>query len=271
MLITQNFHNFLNQWLNSCPFGAIFQDSANYLLENRGKYLRPTIALSVASDLKNLNENHYWLALSIELHHNYTLIHDDLPCMDNDDIRRGKPTIHKVFGEAHALLLGDILLAKSFELLANIKSPYLSQIIKIFSYATGAKGLILGQKLDLDPRINQANEKEVLRMFELKTARLFQLSMVTSILLSSEKINHQLIRQSIKIGSVCGILFQLLDDYNDWHSDKKTDFNFFKKDPEKAKLRLKEYQDKFVMLRVNMDKVLPETVAFLTKIYKDFQ
>lgn len=146
MNLTQDFSHFVSDWLKLQPFGPVFQVSANYLLENRGKYLRPSLVLALAQDLKQVDQNHYWLALCLELHHNYTLIHDDLPCMDNDDLRRGKPTVHKVFGEAHALLLGDIFLAKSFELLANIKSPRLSTLIKIFGFATGAKGLILGER-----------------------------------------------------------------------------------------------------------------------------
>lgn len=270
MNISQSFSDFLNHWLKLCPFGPMFQPSANYLLGNAGKFLRPLLVLNVAHDLKQIEKNHYWLALSIELHHSYTLIHDDLPCMDNDDMRRGKPTVHRVYGEAHALLLGDILLGKSFELLANISSPHLKEILKIFSFATGAKGLILGQKLDLDPQLVLANDREVLRMFELKTARLFQLSLITSILLTSEKDNLHLIRQSIKMGSICGILFQLLDDYHDWHTDKKSDFNFFQKKPEQAKKLLISYQDSFAKLSNELQKTLPGTVAFLTKIYKDF-
>ncbi len=184
--IIQDFTNFTNAWLKNRPFGSAFQESANYLLENRGKYLRPSLVLAVAQDLGQVSENHFWLALSIELHHNYTLIHDDLPCMDNDDLRRGKPTMHKVYGEAHALLLGDIFLAKSFEILSNIKSDKLPALLKIFGFATGAKGLILGQKLDLSGDSKKSSSSEILRMYELKTARLFQLAIMGSILLTSK-------------------------------------------------------------------------------------
>lgn len=267
MDIQQDFTKFTNTWLKRRPFGAAFQESANYLLENRGKYLRPMLVLNLASDLKQVTENHYWLALSLELHHNYTLIHDDLPCMDNDDMRRSKPTVHKAFGEAHALLLGDIFLAKSFELLSHIKSDKLANLIKIFGFATGAKGLILGQKIDLAGESAMQTPASILRMYELKTARLFQLALVGSLLLTHESENTKLSKLLIRLGSVSGILFQLLDDYEDWHTDKKSDFNFFRKDESSAQKYLKDFQEKFKLINNEISLQMPQTVKLLSKIY----
>ena len=130
----QRFCDFYDNWLAKKPFGPIFQNSLFYFLSNRGKLLRPNLILKVAEDLNAVTDNHLFFALSLELHHNYTLIHDDLPCMDNDDMRRGKPTMHKVYGEAHALLAGDILLAKSFEMLNHIHHPNLILLQKIFHF-----------------------------------------------------------------------------------------------------------------------------------------
>ncbi len=268
MNILQDFTNFTTTWLKRCPFGPAFQESANYLLENRGKCLRPSLVLSIANDLGQINEDHYWFALSLELHHNYTLIHDDLPCMDNDDMRRGKPTIHKVYGEAHALLLGDIFLAKSFELLANIKSKNLSSLIKIFGFATGAKGLILGQKIDLGAEILTDTPAAIIRMYELKTARLFQLALIGSLLLTTESENTKFLKTAARLGSISGILFQLLDDYDDWHTDKKSDFNFFRKDEIAAKKYLKNYQEKFKLINNQFSAKLPLTVNLFSQIYK---
>jgi geranylgeranyl diphosphate synthase type II len=265
-----DFSNFLNQWLNNSPFGVGFQDSAEYILKKPGKYIRPLLVYSVAKDLNQLHENHSWLALSIELHHNYTLIHDDLPCMDNDDIRRGQPTVHKVFGEAHALLLGDILLAKSFELLANIKVNNLSRLLRIFSFATGAKGLILGQKIDLETIKNKISDSEILRMYELKTARLFQLAMVSSLMLTNQSENFKLTKVLSKLGSVAGILFQLIDDYEDRNIDKKNDFNFFKNNEESAKKALVFFQEKFKSLNAQIAPKFPSTSNLFLSLYKDF-
>lgn len=268
MKLTHDFPQFLSNWTQSWPFGYKFHPPLVYILENYGKLLRPNLVLSIAQDLNQLSQNHYWLALSIELHHSYTLVHDDLPCMDNDDYRRGKPTLHKVFGEAQALLVGDILLAKSFEILTKINSPELINLIKIYSYAIGSKGLILGQKLDLDSLENNVrglNSHEIIRMYELKTSRLFQLAMVSSILLTKESKNLTLIKNACKLGSVCGILFQLLDDYQDWHQDKKSDFNFFKLNEVEAQKYLILYKEKFNNLKNKLSLTLPKTVEFLEK------
>lgn len=264
----QDFSQFFDTWLSQKPFGSDFHEKISYLLTNRGKMLRPALVLHVAEDLKEKKISHHWLALSIELHHNYTLVHDDLPCMDDDDIRRGKPTLHKMYGEANALLVGDILLAQSYALLANIENVDIGKVLKLYYYATGAKGLILGQKIDLDHSLHDFLPSAIMRMYELKTARLFQLSLVGSILLTTRFTDFQFIKNVTKLGSVCGILFQLLDDYQDWHSDKKTDFNFFRKDESAAFMELKKYQERFQFLKLELKDELPLTLDYLSTFLK---
>jgi geranylgeranyl diphosphate synthase type II len=260
----QKFCDFYDNWLSKRPFGPIFQNSLFYLLSNRGKLLRPNLILKVAEDLNVVTENHLLFALSLELHHNYTLIHDDLPCMDNDDIRRGKPTLHKVYGEAHALLAGDILLAKSFALLNDIHHPNLILLQKIYHYACGSKGLILGQNIDLEQIHQKLDPPSILRMFELKTGRLFQLALLGSYLLSEEASEIHIQKKLTRLGSVCGILFQLLDDYQDWHSDKKSDFNFFRANASEAEKVLKTYQEKFENLKNDLYGRYPNTLDYLS-------
>lgn len=265
---SKDFSTFMDDWLCKKPFGEVFHPATSYLLNNRGKLLRPTLVLSTARDLGEFHHNHLWLALSIELHHNYTLVHDDLPCMDNDDLRRGKPTLHKAFGEAHALLVGDILLSESYATLANIHHSDITKLIRGFNYATSSKGLILGQICDLEMKSENISQESILRMYELKTARLFQLALVGSIILTSKSTDAYLMKQALRLGSVCGILFQLLDDYQDWHVDKKSDFNFFRVDEKNALQSLKLYQEKFINLKSNLQTTLPTTMTYLSSFLR---
>lgn len=135
-------------------FGILF-DSMAYSANGGGKRIRPTLTLEFArmlSDDPKVEAGALTLAAAIELIHTYSLIHDDLPCMDNDDMRRGKPTNHKVYGEATALLAGDALLTLAFEAVAS--SPDLSDKAKteatvLLARSAGARGMIGGQQIDL--------------------------------------------------------------------------------------------------------------------------
>ena len=145
--------------------------------------------------------------MAIELHHTYTLIHDDLPAMDNDDFRRGRLSSHKKFTEHDAILAGDALLNISYEYIAQIKSPALSHILQEFTRATGAKGLILGQVKDLG---NEENTMEnILDIHRLKTGELIQLCLTSSAIL---KERNDLVRPLYQVGMALGTNFQLLDD-----------------------------------------------------------
>ena len=143
-----------------------------YALENPGKLIRPLIMAAMYWELTKrdpLREipNLMW---AVELHHTYSLIHDDLPCMDNDDIRRGRPTLHKKFSESTAVLTGDSLLNRSYALLSQSPTPHLAKLCQFFHFCTGEKGLIAGQLMDLEMS-KSATLKEILRIHELKTGR----------------------------------------------------------------------------------------------------
>ena len=120
-----------------------------YIMFPAGKLFRPKLALAMAQDLGELNEDHYLLSCAIEAHHAYSLVHDDLPCMDDDDERRGRPAAHIKFGEWKALLAGDSLINLSYQFLAQMSSDKGKELILDFSKMMGAQGLILGQFLDL--------------------------------------------------------------------------------------------------------------------------
>ena len=183
-----------------------FKDVIEYSLLPAGKLFRPLLVLNTAKDLGNVIEDHLTLAAAIEMHHTYTLIHDDLPAMDNDDERRGRPSCHIKFTEYDAILAGDSLLALSFGALSELESHCQIILKKMYEF-TGAKGLILGQVKDLAKENHSI--KDILEIHELKTARLIQLSLIGSAIISNKQ---DLIPEFEELGKYIGINFQLLDD-----------------------------------------------------------
>ncbi len=186
----------------------------DYAVLPAGKLFRPRLVEALAKDLNGkLDEDHLHLASAIELHHAYTLVHDDLPAMDNDLIRRGKPSVHAKFGEWKAILSGDALLIASIGELNHIKHKNFREIHKLMLWTTGAKGLIEGQFRDLGAD-GKLHFSEVIRIHELKTARLIQLATLGTYLLS-EKINFKGKTELFRLGREIGVSFQLLDDLSE--------------------------------------------------------
>lgn len=210
-----------------------------------GKLFRPNLVWSTLKDLNpSLYENsindknsaHSLLASSVEFHHSYTLIHDDLPCMDNDTIRRGKPCTHIVYGEWKALLAGDGLLNISYQLISKSKNPRTVELLRFFSWALGPKGLIHGQVLDLSHEMTRSFES-TLRTHELKTARLIQVSILGSAILAESK-NYKKEKALWKFSRLLGINFQLIDDLTELSaidlSEHERDVNPWLHHPEKT-------------------------------------
>lgn len=202
------------------------RDVYQYAVFPAGKLFRPSLVWSILFDLNedlyqksvlNKYSPHSLLASAVELHHSYTLIHDDLPCMDDDSERRGKPSTHTAFGEWQALLAGDGLLNLSYQLISKSNHPRTIELIRFFSWALGPKGLIQGQVLDLSLEMRQ-NFANTLRTHELKTARLIQVSILGSALLTETKITaNQRYREKKlwKYSQLLGINFQLIDDLSE--------------------------------------------------------
>lgn len=182
-----------------------------YAVFPAGKMFRPKLVEALAQDLGEVNQDHLHLASAIELHHAYTLVHDDLPSMDNDLIRRGKASTHAAFGEWKAILAGDALLIASFDELMKVKGPRIRELHRLFSWATGAKGLISGQFLDLGAQ-GKASLEEVIRIHELKTGRLIQVATLGTWILSAKKLNLKPQVEFLRLGREIGVSFQLLDD-----------------------------------------------------------
>lgn len=211
--LEQNISYYLEQCLPRHQYAEVYR----YSVLPAGKLFRPKLALAAfidaGADTNNLPLNHnIWpFCSALEIHHAYTLIHDDLPDMDNDDTRRGRPSTHKQFGQWQAILAGDGLAIASFRLLSRIDHPQNRFISAISAHALGPKGLIQGQALDLSGEMTQSFSN-LLRTHELKTARLIQLSLLGGTVLADNKIQREKYKKAWRLGYAIGVSFQLLDD-----------------------------------------------------------
>jgi geranylgeranyl pyrophosphate synthase len=211
----------------------------DYAVFPAGKLFRPRLVMALASDLKMPLDKVIHLAAAIELHHAYTLVHDDLPAMDNDAMRRGKASTHAQFGEWKAILAGDALLISSFHEVQKTMNP---DVQKLFTWATGARGLVLGQFLDLST-FGELSLKEVVRIHELKTSRLLQVATLGTYQLSTQKKSLRDAVTFFRLGRDIGVSFQLLDDLDDLNtaelSSHEKSINPFLNHPESALQELK--------------------------------
>jgi geranylgeranyl pyrophosphate synthase len=203
------------------PYSTLFT-SARYSLSSPGKRLRPLLVLATAASYDTPIEKALIPACAIEMVHTYSLIHDDLPCMDDDDLRRGQPTLHKIVPEWQALLTGDYLLTYAFEILSS--EPHLSaeqKIALIHSLSTraGAEGMIGGQILDL-LCVGQSVEWETIEKMHLgKTAGLISASLEFGGIIAQVSTAD---RESLKnLGLAIGTAFQLIDDLLDYTSTEE--------------------------------------------------
>lgn len=198
-------------------------NALSYSLMSGGKRIRPLLSYATAEALGvDLNQADY-VAASVEMIHAYSLIHDDLPAMDDDDIRRGKATCHVEFDDATAILAGDALQAMAFEALSQIKADavIVVKLIKMLSYSCGALGMAGGQSLDLESENMQLDKKSMDHIHLLKTGALIAASVEMVGLLSPN--NNDKINQSLKqYGYNFGMAFQIIDDVLDVIGDEAT-------------------------------------------------
>ena len=156
-----------------------------YALFPGGKRLRPVLCLEASKACGGSIKNAIPVACTIEFIHNFSLIHDDLPSMDNDDFRRGKPTLHKKFGEAVAILAGDALLILAFSILSGIKNRNISLLVmKKITDSIGLKGVIGGQGLDIKYMSKKKTKSLESKINSLKTAKLFQVSLTSGAIIA---------------------------------------------------------------------------------------
>lgn len=215
----KQFETFAEQEISSLYLQEISNkkllESILYSFKSGGKRFRPAMSLAVAEMLKMpVNTVLPW-CLALEMIHTYSLIHDDLPCMDNDDFRRGKPTNHKVFGESLALLAGDALLTEAFTVLAKHygAADNLPQLIRELTQISGLQGMIGGQFLDMEAQ--GFDLQSITQMHNLKTGALISGCFSGPGILKDLTSDQQ--RQIKSIGLEVGFLFQAKDDILDAH------------------------------------------------------
>src|SRR5271154_3938218 len=188
-----------------------------------GKRLRPVLVMEAARMLHsngNLPDGVEELGAAIEMLHTYSLIHDDLPALDNDDLRRGKPTCHVVFGEAIAILAGDALQTRAYEVLANLRCPAPAnvEIIRLIAQATGTvEGMIGGQVLDLEGEGTKPTAASVDAIHRAKTGALIRVSVVTGGVYAGATPND--VQRLTEFGRKAGLAFQIVDDVLDMTQD----------------------------------------------------
>ncbi|MDY0135833.1 MAG: polyprenyl synthetase family protein [Thiomicrospira sp.] len=188
-----------------------------------GKRLRPALCFAVADALEINTDASNDIACAIELIHSYSLVHDDLPAMDDDDLRRGHPTCHKQFDEATAILVGDAQQTLAFELLSD--SPYLSaehkiKLIHRLSLAAGARGMIGGQMRDIESENQTLSLADLSQLHRLKTGALIQASLVMGALVHPHYDLYETLL--LTLGEHIGLAFQIQDDILDIESDTHT-------------------------------------------------
>lgn len=205
---------FINSYFNPPIVPSVLHDSVMYSLTAGGKRLRPILCIA-SYEACGGKEDIIPYATAIEFIHTYSLIHDDLPAMDNDDLRRGKPTNHKVFGEGIAILAGDGLLTEAFSILslpyyANVKVESLLKVISEISDAAGLRGMVAGQAYDLISEGENPDEEVVNFIHLYKTAQLIKASVRAGAILA-EAGKPELDRLTI-YGETAGVAFQIVDD-----------------------------------------------------------
>ena len=214
-----------------------FIEMLKYPLDAGGKRLRP-ILTCLGCELFNGDYKKALIpAVALELIHTYSLVHDDLPAMDNDDLRRGKPTTHVKYGEANAILVGDGLLTHAFQLLSksDVKDSTLRKLLFELSYAAGINGMVMGQFIDLYYEEKEINF-DMLKILHAKKTGAMIRGAIRLGAISSENVNENDIENITKYGEAIGLAFQIQDDILDVISDNETLGKTVGKDEKEGKL-----------------------------------
>lgn len=195
---------------------AHLTQSIQYSIQAGGKRIRPLFLLETLQAFGvSITTEHLKVAGAVELIHTSSLIHDDLPAMDNDDFRRGKPTNHKVFGEAQAILAGDALLLDPYLLLANADLPsgVVVALVKELALASGSHGMVAGQVLDMDGETQALTFDELKQIHALKTGKMLTFPFVAAGLIAQQ--SDEVILSLRNLGEKVGQAFQIRDDILD--------------------------------------------------------
>ncbi len=198
----------------------LLQEALQYSLLNGGKRLRPLLVYATGQAL-GANLNHCDRpAMAVELIHAYSLVHDDLPAMDDDDLRRGRPTCHKAFDEATAILVGDALQTLAFEVLADEQQPAALAMVKTLAQASGTQGMVAGQMLDLQGEGKQLGLDDLQRLHSHKTGALIRAAVRMGALAAGAKA--EAFNTLDAYATALGLAFQVQDDLLDIQGDEAT-------------------------------------------------
>nr|WP_255429470.1 farnesyl diphosphate synthase [Ramlibacter albus] len=212
----------LSEWVP--PGGpAGLGDAMRYAVLDGGKRLRPMLVLAAAEAVDGHEDASLRAACAVELIHAYSLVHDDMPCMDNDVLRRGKPTVHVKFGQAQALLAGDALQALAFEILVpeeGVPDATQARLCRLLAHAAGELGMAGGQAIDLAAVGRMLTEDELRRMHQLKTGALLHASVMMGASCGSPSKAAQGALSAY--GEAMGLAFQVVDDILDVTADSAT-------------------------------------------------
>lgn len=212
---------YFGQWISSNQFSnpnlvPLVKESVAHSFLGGGKRFRPVLVI-LTGEMLGLSRQQLWpFALAVEMIHTYSLIHDDLPCMDNDDLRRGRPTNHKVFGEDIALLAGDLLLTESFgvPVAAYGSQPQLAlELVRLMVEAAGGLGMVNGQILDILAQKNKPALAQLELLHSQKTGALIRLCVEGAAVIANASPTDR--RQLRLFGEHLGMAFQIADDILD--------------------------------------------------------
>lgn len=237
------------------------RDAMEYMLFSNGKRIRPILAVAACEANGKSSDDLLPVACTIEMIHTYSLIHDDLPSIDNDDIRRGRPTCHKVFGDAIAVLTGDALLTEAFRIMAdnryteNISPKVLKQVIFEIATASGADGMVGGQVMDVlyDGKEGTKNILNYIHMH--KTMALIKASVRIGAIMGGSKIRE--LKRFTKYAECIGLAFQIMDDILDAEGDEELVGKRLKKDTGKQTY-IKHYG--IMASKIKLEQLIEESI-----------
>jgi geranylgeranyl diphosphate synthase type II len=240
---------------------GMLRDAMEYMLFSNGKRIRPILAIAACEAKEKSSDDLLPFACAIEMIHTYSLIHDDLPSIDNDDLRRGKPTCHRVFGEAVAILAGDALLTEAFRVMADtryterIHPKIIKQIIFEIAMAAGTEGMVGGQVMDV-LYDGKEGTKNILNFIHIhKTTALIRASVRTGSIIGGAKIKE--LTRFTRYGECIGLAFQIMDDLLDAEGDEEIVGKRLKKDTSKQTY-IKHYG--IVASKIRLEQLIEEAI-----------
>ncbi|MCJ1656297.1 polyprenyl synthetase family protein [Staphylococcus sp. NRL 16/872] len=220
--LIEQINTLLNERIEDSSLNTNLEESMRYSLNAGGKRIRPLLVLLTLNVLNEDYNKGLQTALALEMIHTYSLVHDDLPAMDNDDYRRGKLTNHKVYGEWKAILAGDALLTKAFEVVANdklLKPEVKVKVISRLAHGSGHLGMVGGQTLDMASEEKSVDLTTLEQIHRAKTGALLQFAILSAADIA--EVNETISIALEKFSDNLGLMFQIKDDLLDIYGDEQ--------------------------------------------------